>query len=154
MVDEATAILAGLTIGVVIGLIIAVLLLRMQKQRAHTEKIQYGEETAEKSLKQSRATIKGKVGEQIASLVPGFLYNHADVRFLGPPADLIVFDGLSDENSEVNVVFVEVKTGKKPRLNDNETRVKDAIDNKRVRWELFRLDLHESESSVLVEKSP
>ncbi|MBU1913913.1 MAG: hypothetical protein KJ563_01805, partial [Candidatus Thermoplasmatota archaeon] len=146
--DEAAAILTGLIVGIGIGLVIAVLLLRIQKQRAHTEKIQYGEATAERSLKQSRASINGRIGEQIASLVPGFPYNHSDARFIGPPADLVVFDGLSDGTSEINVVFVEARTGEKPGLNEDETRVKTAIDKKKVRWELFRMDLHESEDHM------
>jgi predicted Holliday junction resolvase-like endonuclease len=154
MVDETAAALMGLIVGIGIGLVIAVLLLRIQKLRAHAEKLQYGEATAERSLKQSKVSINGKVGEQIASLIPILPYNHSDVRFLGSPVDLVVFDGLSGGTSEINVVFVEARAGEKPGLNEDETRVKNAIDKKRVRWELFRPDLHEPEDHMKVDEGP
>jgi hypothetical protein len=59
------------------------------------------------------------------------------VRFVGDPVDFVVFDGLSDGYVH-RVVFVEVKTGN-AELNGNERRVKSAVIDRCVEWELFRV---------------
>ena len=41
-------------------------------------------------------------------------------------------------SSDLEVIFVEVKSGS-ARLNQNERSLKDAIDNKRVRWHEYRV---------------
>ena len=43
-----------------------------------------------------------------------------------------------DAQSIEEVIFVEVKSGS-ARLNHNEHNLKDAIDNKRVRWHEYRV---------------
>ena len=42
------------------------------------------------------------------------------------PIDLIVFDGLSGGDLK-QIVFIEVKTGKKPNLTEREKRVRECI---------------------------
>lgn len=87
----------------------------------------------------SRAVIKGKVSEQIFPLTPFFNYNLSDARFLGSPVDYIVFNGYSNsakDNPYISeVIFIEVKTGKS-QLSPMELAIKEAIDNKRVRFEI------------------
>jgi predicted Holliday junction resolvase-like endonuclease len=41
--------------------------------------------------------LKGKIAEQIAPLMPGFLakYNPADARFIGSPIDYLIFRNMS-----------------------------------------------------------
>ncbi len=89
------------------------------------------------ALRLSRATLRGQVAEQLAPLFPGFVYRLEDARFLGAPVDYVVFDGYGDEE-EVEVVFVEVKTGN-ARLSRGERRVRDAVRAGRVRFETVRL---------------
>jgi predicted Holliday junction resolvase-like endonuclease len=48
-----------------------------------------------------------------------------------------VFKG-SDEKQIDEVVFMEVKSGKS-KLNSQEKNLKDTIENKRVRWEEYRI---------------
>jgi hypothetical protein len=68
----------------------------------------------EDSKIRSRSIISGKVQEHLAPVFPEFLaqFNPCDGRFLGSPIDYIVFDGLDAGETDLSVVFVEVKTGK------------------------------------------
>jgi predicted Holliday junction resolvase-like endonuclease len=85
------------------------------------------------ALKGQRTGIKGIVTENISPLLPDFPGQISEARFIGKPVDFLIFKGMDEENIQ-EVVFVEVKTGKYPRLNNNERTLKDAIDNKRVSW--------------------
>jgi predicted Holliday junction resolvase-like endonuclease len=94
-----------------------------------------------KSVSQSRATTLGKTAEQLAPLHPELFekYSPSDFRFLGAaPFDFLVLDGLcKGDGVDVEIVFVEVKTGKTARLNANEKRVRAAVEAKRVSYEVF-----------------
>ena len=84
-------------------------------------------------LKQSRAVLGGLVSEQMAPLLPGFPFDPGDCRFIGKPVDFIVFKGMNEK--EINeVIFLEVKSGKNPSLNDQEKRLRDAVRSGRVSW--------------------
>src|SRR5437879_4533423 len=62
------------------------------------------------AVQKSQAVTLGKVTEHLVPFLPGFDFDPRDVRFLGSPVDLVVFDGLS--NGDVKrLVFVEVKNG-------------------------------------------
>jgi predicted Holliday junction resolvase-like endonuclease len=52
------------------------------------------------SINRSRSTLKGKIAEQLAPVLPGFLFNPADARFIGSPVDYIIFDGLTEVSDE------------------------------------------------------
>src|SRR3989442_11792730 len=65
----------------------------------------------EDAIKKSEAVIRGKVTEHLMPYLPEFKYNPKDVRFIGTPVDLLVFDGLS-EGEVKQIVFIEVKTGR------------------------------------------
>lgn len=88
-------------------------------------------------LRQSRATLKGQVVEQLVPLLPAFPFDAQDARFLGAPVDYIVFDGYSD-GEDVEVIFVEVKTGG-ARLSPGEKRIRDAVRQGRVRFQTLRV---------------
>lgn len=91
------------------------------------------------SVKQSQAVISGKVLEQIAPLLADFQYSFHDARHVGSsPVDYLIFDGLNDPSAEVNVVFLEVKTGG-ATLNGAERRVKEAVEAGRVRYDVMRV---------------
>jgi len=89
------------------------------------------------AIVRSRAVTRGQTVEQLAPFTESFGYDPRDARFLGSPIDLVVFDGLS-EGYEVEVVFVEVKTGAS-RLNEREQAVRDAVEDRRVSWRELRL---------------
>jgi predicted Holliday junction resolvase-like endonuclease len=91
------------------------------------------------SVTRSRSVVSGKVQEHLAPLFPEFLsqFNPRDARFIGSPLDFVVFDGL-DEGEVRNVVFIEVKTAK-ASLTKRERCVRDALEARRVQYQLLRL---------------
>ena len=81
---------------------------RMQIERwkqQHEQEIRYD------AVQRSSAVTRGKVTEHIVPYLPGFDLNPKDIRFLGTPIDLIAFKGLNDSMEEIEIVFIEVKTG-------------------------------------------
>jgi predicted Holliday junction resolvase-like endonuclease len=94
------------------------------------------EEIVKTRLKQSRAVLGGLVSEQIAPLLPGFPFDPGDCRFVGKPVDFIVFKGMN-EKAITEVVFLEVKSGSSRALNDQEKRLREAVQSGRVRWVQF-----------------
>ncbi len=96
----------------------------------------------------SRAVLGGQFSEQLAPFLPGFNYKPTECRFIGKPVDLIVFKGMDEKNIE-EVVFVEVKS-RNSRLSSSEKKIKKAIEDKKVRWEEYRVpeDLTKKDSNV------
>jgi predicted Holliday junction resolvase-like endonuclease len=91
------------------------------------------------AVKRSHAVTRGKITEHLIPFFPGFPYNPKDARFLGSPVDLIVFDGLSDEQVQ-KIVFVEIKASRNPALSKREREVRDCIEEKRVEYRVMRQD--------------
>jgi len=89
-------------------------------------------------LKQSRAVLGGLVSEQIAPLLPDFPFDPGDCRFIGKPVDFIVFRGMNEQNIS-EVIFLEVKSGVSKSLNQQEKRLREAIQAGRVRWVQFNV---------------
>jgi len=94
-------------------------------------------EIREDAIKKSQSVIMGKVTEHLAPYLAQFPYNPKDARFIGTPIDLLVFNGL-DAGSVSEVVFVEIKTAES-KLTGRQREVRDAIDQKKVRFETFRV---------------
>jgi predicted Holliday junction resolvase-like endonuclease len=107
-------------------------------------KIQTEKEIRKDAIDRAAAVLSGKVTEHVAPYLPDFPYDPRDVRFLGAPVDLIVFDGMS-ENDLREIVFLEVKTGSSS-LTKRERRIRDAVQEKRVSWEVFHLETQEDSS--------
>jgi len=94
------------------------------------------------AVARSEAVTTGKVSEQLLPFLPGFPFNPKDARFLGSPVDLIVFDGLADEDVQ-RVVLVEVKTGN-ARLTTRERLIRDAVRAGHVEWLELRPGPHDA----------
>ena len=96
------------------------------------------------SVQISRNTLRGKVAEQVAPMLPGFDYSPSDARFLGDPIDYIIFDGYSKVRDgiggegELEVVILDIKSGK-ARLSKEQRKIAEAIDAGRVRFEVVRV---------------
>ncbi|MCC7178928.1 MAG: hypothetical protein IT177_11115 [Acidobacteria bacterium] len=99
------------------------------------------------AVRRSGSTIAGKVSEHLAPWLPGFPFNPKDVRFLGAPIDLVVFDGLND-GSPKRIVFVEIKAGSST-LNARERAIRNVVENRAVEWLEHRLEI----ASTAVEES-
>lgn len=101
------------------------------------------EENRADAVDTSRAVLKGKIAEQIAPLLPGFLakYNPADARFIGSPIDYLIFRNMSkgeDSEDPVEIVLLDVKTGKSG-LNGVQKKIEEAIIAKRISFDILRV---------------
>jgi predicted Holliday junction resolvase-like endonuclease len=74
----------------------------------------------------------------MAPFLPGFPFDPGDCRFVGKPVDFIVFKGMQEKDIR-EVIFLEVKSGAAKKLNDQEKKLRDAIQAGRVRWAEFDL---------------
>ena len=107
------------------------------------------EDGRKESVDSSRASLKGKIGEQMAPLLPEFIANYepADARFIGTPIDYVIFKNMSkhsnDDPEPLEIVMLEVKSGN-PSLTKIERAVKDAVDNQRVRFETLKIQTEPS----------
>lgn len=89
------------------------------------------------AVRKSRSVLTGQFSEHLAPYLPGFNHSPTEARFIGKPVDFIVFKGLDGKDPQ-EVVFVEVKSGK-ASLSPVESRLKRIIDEKKVRWEEYRV---------------
>ena len=93
------------------------------------------------ALEKSRTVLKGKIGEQLAPLLPEFLslYNPSEARFPGSQIDYVMFKNLSSEiQAPIEIVLVDVKTGNSA-LTRNERRIEEAVAKVRVRFQTLWL---------------
>src|SRR2546428_1698449 len=89
----------------------------------------------QESVEQSRSTLTGRFIEQLGPFLPDFPYDPTEVRFIGSPVDCLVFCGASRDECD-EVVFLEIKSGKSG-LKTIQRRVRDAVNDGRVRWEEY-----------------
>lgn len=105
-------------------------------------KNEHTKEIRKDSVNRSRSTLKGRISEQMAPLLPEFPFSPADARFIGNPIDFVVFDGYTEakdgDGDQVSVVLVEVKKGK-GRLTREETLIRTAVEEGRVSWKTIFL---------------
>ena len=96
------------------------------------------------AVDRSRHVIKGKISEHLAPYFPEFIehYNPSEARFIGAPIDYIVFKNLSlVESSDipVEIVILDIKTGTSS-LNKRQRRIRDAIKNGRISFDVIRVE--------------
>jgi predicted Holliday junction resolvase-like endonuclease len=147
-----TDILIGLTIGLIIAASVY-LIMRMQlRHRISMVEKEFRQTWAEQessiikdATDRSRYVLKGKIAEHMIPMYRDvFKYDPSDARFLGAPIDYIIFDGYSavkDSNSDepITVILADIKTGN-ATLNRTERKIKEAVEQGRVRWETIQLD--------------
>ena len=126
---ESTAILA-IIFAVAFLVVMGVMTLREEKHRHELKRAR------EDAVARSRATIEGKVFEQLIPHFPEWKYTPSDARFLSSPLDYVVFSGLST-NTVNEIIFVEVKRGGSTSKRQNSVR--KAIADGRVRYELLEI---------------
>lgn len=98
------------------------------------------EKIREDAILRSARALSGKTLEKLVPFLGKFRYNPHDVRWLGDPVDLIIFDGYSaNEGKDLNqIVFCEVKSGE-GKLTKIQNKIKELIENKKIKWEEFRI---------------
>jgi len=82
--------------------------------------------------KKSSEVRLGKIGENLAPFTDSWPWDSNDFRFLGNPIDGIQF-------TDDEIIFVEIKTGKS-RLSSKQTKYKKLIEDKKVRFSVFRMN--------------
>jgi predicted Holliday junction resolvase-like endonuclease len=122
--------LSGLAVGIAIGVALAWLYFLVWKVR-------YSARIREDAVQRSQAVTAGKVHEQLIPYLPAFPFNPKDVRFLGGPVDLVVFDGLA-EGRVRRIIFLEVKTGG-AGLTSRERWVREVVQAREVEWAELRV---------------
>lgn len=88
-------------------------------------------------IRSERATIASGMGKIIEKVLPGykeFNFPIADCRALFEPVDFIVFSGCVS-NQVKQITFLDIKTGN-ARLNPHQRMIKDAVEKKRVVYEV------------------
>jgi predicted Holliday junction resolvase-like endonuclease len=126
-------------LGMLLGIVLCYLYLRGQlAAQLERWKLEFEERIRQEVLEKSRAILKGKIGEQLAPLLPLFRHEPADARFLGSPVDYVVFDGYK-EGEPRGVTFVDVKTGKNAALTPLERKLKEVIEQGKVTWETIHI---------------
>jgi len=147
-------------IAFIFGLIVAYLIFRARvsvyEERARNDlerwKLECTNDIRKDSVNRSRSTLKGRISEQMAPLLPEFPFAPADARFIGNPIDFVVFDGYTKAKDEkgdaISVVLVEVKKGK-GKLTREETLIKKAVEEGRVSWRTIFLKDETGDSQIV-----
>ena len=109
------------------------------------------EENRADAVDTSRAVLKGKIAEQLAPLLPGSLakYNPADAKFIGSPIDYLIFRNMNkgkDSDDPIEIVLLDVKTVD-AGLNRVQKKIEAAAAEKRIRFDVLRLDEVADEST-------
>jgi predicted Holliday junction resolvase-like endonuclease len=117
------------TIGLTALSILLLILLFKSNLRYHKLKKQSKKLLSQK--KQSEIRV-GQIAEHFVPLLKEFKYNRKQARFLASPIDFIIFE-------EDEIIFMEVKTGKS-QLNKNQRRIRGQVKEKKVRWEVLRIN--------------
>ena len=118
----------------VLGYYLGVLITRIARDRMWEKRLP---DIRKDAVSKSRSVIGGQFSEQLAPYLPDFPYNPTEVRFLGKPVDFIAFRGM-DATTIDHVAFIEVKSGD-ARLNGQQRRLREAIENGRVSFEEYRI---------------
>jgi predicted Holliday junction resolvase-like endonuclease len=148
---QAIVYLALLTLVAILALIVVILIWQSERRRAtaRIEELLQGRErdllsARRDSVERARSSLKGQIAEQMAPLLPGFVYRPADARFLGDPIDYIVFNGytsLRDEGADgadLEIVLLEVKQGRSV-LTPFQRRIASSVEKGKLRFEICRI---------------
>jgi len=95
------------------------------------------EKVRKDAIERSARTLSGKTLEKLVPFLDSFPYDPHDIRWLGDPIDLVIFNGKSSGNLN-EIVFCEVKSGES-KLSKIQNRIKDLVEKKKVKWEEFKI---------------
>lgn len=132
--------------GLLVGLLLCYVYLRERlSMQLELWKTEFGNQLRREVLERSRTVLKGRIGEQLAPLLPMFKHEPSDARFVGTPIDYVVFEGLHEQDPR-EIIFVDVKTGKTAALTPVQQKIKQTIEQKRVRWETIHIGTLEKQT--------
>jgi len=90
------------------------------------------------AIQRSARVLSGKTLEKFIPFLDKFPHNPHDVRWLGDPIDLVIFDGYSDGGNPHQIVFCEIKSGES-KLSNIQRKIKELIEKKHVKWLEFKI---------------
>ena len=90
------------------------------------------------AIERSSKILSGKTLEKLIPFLKKFNHSPHDVRWIGDPIDLVVFDGSSDDNPQ-KITFVEIKSGES-ELTEKQKKIKQIIEEGKVFWEEIRIE--------------
>lgn len=90
------------------------------------------------AIERSARTLSGRTLEKLVPFLDNFPYDAHDIRWLGDPIDLVIFDGQSSGNLR-QIVLCEVKSGE-GKLTKTQNKIKELVSKKRVKWEEFKIE--------------
>ena len=141
------AIIVTITLGIIVTFLVKL-------RKTHEDDIRKMEQRITKertdAVDSSRNTLKGTISEQISPLLPEFYskYEPSDARFLGSPVDFVIFKNMSkfdkktkDEENPIEVVLLDIKTGKYAGLNPLQKSIKKAVEERRVSFDVIKLNI-------------
>jgi len=137
----------ALVLGFILGYLYVRAMIPVIEERSRAELEVWKKEAADgirkDSVNRSRSTLKGKIAEQMAPVLPDFCYTPSDARFIGSPVDYIIFDGLTrvadEKQGEIHIIFMDVKKGDGAALSRTQRIIRNAVERKAVSWETMRI---------------
>lgn len=145
--DLIIPVIISLALGFILGYYYVRTMIPVIEERSRAELEIWKRDTAldirKDSVNRSRATLKGKIAEQMAPVLPDFNFNPADARFIGSPVDYIIFDGLTrvadEKGGEIWIVFMDVKKVNRAVLTRTQRLIRHAVERKAVSWKTMRI---------------
>ncbi|MGN6264222.1 MAG: Holliday junction resolvase-like protein [Ginsengibacter sp.] len=97
-------------------------------------KISTGKELRQDAITRSMGVNFGKITEHLLPFSKHLMqFDPRDVRFIGSPVDLMIFDGATQKKGIIDIYLVEIKTGS-GKLSKKQKSIRDAIEDHRVYW--------------------
>ncbi|MEI7580025.1 MAG: Holliday junction resolvase-like protein [bacterium] len=79
----------------------------------------------------------GFILERLAPVLESFPFERNDCRSLFDPIDYVIFEGLHNTGKVQKIFFVDIKSGA-AKLKKNQKAIKEAIEQKRVDFKLYK----------------
>ena len=138
-------VLLEIAIAALFALVIFLFVKNLQWKYRFDHKIKEWMEKEEQKIRQdainrSARTLSGKTLEKLVPFLERFGHDPHDVRWLGDPIDLVIFDGYSQNNHKAveKITFCEIKSGDS-KISSAQQRIKEIIQKKKIEWEEFKI---------------
>lgn len=131
------------------------------KALLHEWQIEKEKELRKDAVTRSMGVNYGKITEHLIPFSRHLEeFDPRDVRFIGSPVDLMIFDGATSKKNSIDVYLVEIKTGS-GQLSKRQKAIKNAIEENRVYWKQiivpefkWDIDLEDDYNSEIIETKP
>lgn len=98
------------------------------------------QELREAAIERGRKQVPSIIHKSLSSEFRSFRYNPYDIKALLHPVDFIVFNGMTDNASVSDVVFLSKKAGN-PELNKVRKSIESTVEKGNYSWQVARVDI-------------